>query len=285
MLLSHKYRFWAAGGIAAFLLLTAVPLLLGFLYALLYSLGLVGALAPGFTLRFWAEGFQSWALWHSLGYSLYITLASLLPAFVGGLVLATTLRAYLQKGPGAYLMYLPLVMPALVVALWSMQVLGQTGLVARLGFQWGWFSDMRHFPGYINDDWGLGILFAHWTMALPFFTLLFLGMQDNERLDDLTQVARSLGASPAQAYYRVVLPVLLQKGRPSMLMYGIFLWGAYEIPLLLGQQSPQMISVLITRKVGRYDLAEIPEGYFIAVLYSLLLLGVLFFTKHLSPSK
>ena len=44
--------------------------------------------------------------------------------------------------------------------------------------------------------------------------------------------------------------------------------GAYEIPLLLGQSSPQMISVLILEKLQRFNLGDIPVAYSMAVWYA-----------------
>ena len=49
----------------------------------------------------------------------------------------------------------------------------------------------------------------------------------------------------------------------------VFLFGAYEVPLLLGMQSPRMISVLIAHKFRKFDLADIPQAYVLTVLYAL----------------
>ena len=45
---------------------------------------------------------------------------------------------------------------------------------------------------------------------------------------------------------------------------------AYEIPLLLGRQSPQMFSVLTQRHFGQFDLGQRPEAFTLAVTYLLL---------------
>jgi putative spermidine/putrescine transport system permease protein len=46
--------------------------------------------------------------------------------------------------------------------------------------------------------------------------------------------------------------------------------GTYEIPLLLGRQSPSMLSVLVIRKLQRFNLADIPQAYAISVIYIIL---------------
>ena len=250
-----------------------LPLVLALGYALLYSVGLAGILSEGFTLKHWQKMLPNTEMWRSLGYTLYLTLASLLPATIGALLLSTRLRQMINRGKAGYLIYFPLAIPAIVAAFFALQVLTKTGFFSRILYQIGLISQLNQFPDLVNDQYGFGILFAHWLMATPFLTVMFLGMYDGERLDELRQVSLTLGASRWQSYWKVVIPVLLRKGYPTVVLYGIFIFGAYEIPLLLGRQSPEMISVLATRKVKeRYDLLQLPEGYVIAVVYSLLMI-------------
>ncbi|MBK8555069.1 MAG: hypothetical protein IPL65_04535 [Lewinellaceae bacterium] len=55
-----------------------------------------------------------------------------------------------------------------------------------------------------------------------------------------------------------------------MVLYTIILFGAYEVPLVLGRQHPRMISVLIAQKFGRFDLLALPQAYVLTVMYALL---------------
>ena len=105
-------------------------------------------------------------------------------------------------------------------------------------------------------------------MVLPFFVLLFLNVYKNERIAELSVLAQALGASKIQVSKKVFLPILLQKTWVLIVLYFIFLLGAYEIPLILGQESPQMLSVLIIREIKQYDLTKISEGYVVAVIYT-----------------
>lgn len=255
-----------------FLTFTLTPLFLGLGYAFLYSLGWVGVLAKGFTLEYWRAVLSQSEFWQSLGLTMYLSLLSLIPPVILALYLATRFQGILQKGSLNYFIYFPLAIPAIVVAFFTMQMLAKSGFVSRLVLAVGFIEQLEQFPDLVNDFGGWGIIFAHWLMATPFLTVMFLGMHDSEQLEELKQVAITLGANVRQAYWRVSIPVLLKKAYPTIILYGIFLFGAYEIPLLLGRQSPQMISVLITRKVNRYDLTTIPEGYAMAVIYTLFML-------------
>jgi len=51
--------------------------------------------------------------------------------------------------------------------------------------------------------------------------------------------------------------------------------GSYEVPLLLGRQSPQMISVATLQKIQRYNLYDIPKGFAMSILYVLIIVLVL----------
>jgi len=58
-------------------------------------------------------------------------------------------------------------------------------------------------------------------------------------------------------------------------LYGLFLVGAYEVPLLLGRQSPRMLSVLIAQKFRRFDLLELPQAYVLTCLYAIIVVFIL----------
>jgi putative spermidine/putrescine transport system permease protein len=62
--------------------------------------------------------------------------------------------------------------------------------------------------------------------------------------------------------------MLLKRALPNILLYFIFVFGAFEVPLLLGRTNPETVSVLAVRKLQRFNLLDIPQGYAIAVLYT-----------------
>ena len=150
----------------------------------------------------------------------------------------------------ATLIYLPLAIPAIVAAFYTFQVLSKAGLFI-----------------FIHDTFGVAIIATHVLMAVPFFTILFTNLNASENIDELRNLARTLGGSVYQVESKVAIPILLRKAFPTIVLYFIFILGSYEIPLLLGRQYPQMISVLIIRKLQRFNLLDIPTAYAMAVLY------------------
>ena len=120
----------------------------------------------------------------------------------------------------------------------------------------GLIDRASQFPDLVNDPYAIGIVLAFVTMVLPFFVLLFAQVYKNENIAALGALARSLGAGKGQVLRKVSLPLLLRKTRTLVGLYFVFLLGAYEVPLLLGRESPQMLSVLIIRELRQYDLGR-----------------------------
>jgi len=271
-----------AAGLALFLLLAVAPLLLGLVYALLYSFGIAGLVSEGPTLHYWQLALSDTEFWVSLGYTLYISLSTIALTIVAALGLVLFLKRPLQQGLPGFSLYVPLAFPAIVVAFLVFQLASRSGLLSRIFYSLGLIQSTAAFPELVNDPYAIGIIAAHTFMAVPFFTLYFMNLYDNERIGEFSNVARTLGAGRARRMFHIQIPILLRRAFPTLTLYTIFVMGSYEIPLILGRQSPQMMSVLIIRKLREYSLATIPEAYIAALLYSVIVvvLLVLIFKTH-----
>jgi putative spermidine/putrescine transport system permease protein len=164
-----------------------------------------------------------------------------------------------------------------VAALFVIQLLSGAGFLSRISYQLGLIDSVRGFPGMINDQWGIGIITAMVMLATPFFMIYFQTIYKSERLDELAQLATTLGSKKTATSFKVKIPIILSRAFPTMLLYFIFMLGSYEIPLLLGRESPQMVSVLTIRKLRRFNLLDIPQAYIIAILYILVILSVVIY--------
>jgi len=255
--------------------MTAGPVLAGLVFMLLYSTGLIGLLAHGFTLRYWHDVLDDRQTWITLAYSLTMGLASLAASLVLALALQAALGARLRRGALRGLLFVPLAVPPLVAALLSVEVLGNAGLLARLAHTLGWIDQPGDFPTLLFTPSGIGIVLTHMTLVTPFLLLLLDRLGRNARVADLMQVARTLGASRWQAWRQVCLPVLMRAGMPVLSVYFIALMGAFEVPLLVGAQYPSMVSVLIQRRFSQFDISTRPEAYVLASLYACLAMGLL----------
>lgn len=255
--------------IALFVILILLPLGLSIGYSFLYSIGGVGLLSSGFTLQHWADLFRGEFL-QSMLYSLWIALASAGIALLLALTFLFTLRRHFNSAGMYRLLFLPLTIPPIVVAFVILQLYSGSGIFSRLLFQAGLIDGSQQFPLLVQDPYGIGILLAHVFIAFPFFLLVLLNLYQHEKLDEIERVASSLGADSNTIRFRLQLPILMKGLFPLLILYVIFFMGAYEIPLLLGQSSPQMISVLILEKLQRFNLGDIPVAYSMAVWYAII---------------
>lgn len=273
MLLNNKIlnRF----GIVCFLLLVVLPFAGSLIYAILYSFGLTGILSKGFTATHVSSILHNQEMLFSLLYSFYIAVCSMLISLLLAITGVLFFKTAITKSKWSFFTYLPLALPAIVTAFISLQVFNKTGVISRMAYQTNIISDLSQFPDMVNDKFDIGIIITHVLMATPFFLIFFSNMYEAENGKALSNVARSLRASSVKVAEKIVIPLLLKKGINTILLYFIFVLGSYEIPLILGQQSPQMISVLIVRKMQRYNLMDIPQGYFLSLIYSMVVILLL----------
>ncbi|MCB9267420.1 MAG: ABC transporter permease subunit [Lewinellaceae bacterium] len=259
-------------GLGLFFSLTAIPLLLGIGYALLYSLGLAGILSEGFTLEHWQAVLGSGSFWETMAFSAAVAMVSI--GFAVGLALLLVARwpHAFERGPLSLFIYFPLAIPAIVMAFFIFQMMSKGGVLSRLAYHLGLITGLSEFPDWVNGQYGIGIITAHFLMALPFFLILYTQMYNHEGMKALIDQALTLGATRWQAFRRVAAPVLFRRSFATVVLYFLFVMGSYEVPLLLGSQSRQMISVLAIQKLQRYNLGDIPQAYTISVIYSIVVI-------------
>lgn len=252
-----------------FILFCITPLALSIGYSFLYSIGGVGLLSDGLTIQNWLELFQGEFL-QSILYSLWIALASAGIALSLALTFLFGLYDKLRQ-PSVYkFMFLPLTIPPIVVAFVIFQLYSGSGLFSRILNHVGLISTAQQFPVLVQDPYGIGIILAHVFIAFPFFFLVLLNLYKHEKLEEFQRVALSLGSDISTIRFKVQLPILMKGLFPLLILYIIFFMGAYDIPLILGQSSPLMISPLILEKLQRFNLADIPVAYSMAVLYAVI---------------
>ncbi len=264
-----------------YLLLTLVPLLAAWLYSLAYSLGLRGVLSSGFTLEHWVRllglSGQAGEAWSTLFYSLWLSAASI--GLIIALALPLSALLYFRprtQGLGLWL-YLPMTLPPVVAAFVFYELLSPSGLLSRLAFAAGLSQGIGSFPRLVNDPASLGIIITQVFLLFPFFSLVFAQQASQENMAALQRLSQSLGASKGRFFRSIYAPLILRRKMPLLLLYGVLLLGTYEIPLLLGQNSPRVLSVYIVEQLSRFDLQTIPLGHAMAALYTVLVLALLLY--------
>lgn len=239
-------------------------------YSLLYSLGRIGSLSQGWTFKHWQAAFLVGGLKESLIFSPLIAGVVTLIAVVTSLSVVLISPQLRHRSIVLATLGVPLATPAAVVAVMSYQILNPGGFLSRLCFHAGWITTPSEFPALVNDPWAIGIVIAQSCTAIPLLTLFFLKTWTTARIDRYCQLAQALGACQTRARWRIGLPMLLTRGRQMIILTFLLNLGSYEIPLLLGRQSPQMFSVLTQRRFGQFNLLERPQAFVLATTYVLL---------------
>jgi putative spermidine/putrescine transport system permease protein len=277
--------------LSIFLFFTLLPLVSGLIYAFLYSIGMVGALSNGFTLAHWQAVLSSESFIYSLGLSVLIAAISLSLSIILALFLTILITKHPSNTPihrSSFIVhhfYLPLSIPPIIAAFLTFQFLSNSGIVPRIFYKIGWIANAESFPELINDKFYIGVIITQVLMTFPFLTLLFLNFYKTLNINALIQLSKTLGATDNQIRSRVIVPILLQKSRPNCVLFFIVLMSSYEIPLLLGRQSPMMLSVLIGQKFRKFNLADIPQAYAMTVIYALLVIILVLFLLKIKKSE
>lgn len=271
----HSMRGTAPAGITAkcvkaFLLgAIATPIVWTVFFTILFSLGGIGRLSSGWTFQHWKSAFAEPLAFRSLAFSFLIScivLSTLMVLTLLPLLIRPTLR---NSRVIAIVGIAIMSTPSLVIAQLFSSFFSSGGLLSRLAFRMGLIHAPNEFPAFTNDPWNLGMTIS---ITITFFPLVWFyhsQLWTSARMDRYYQLAISLGASPWQARTKVALPILLRKSRGLWTLIFILIMGSFEIPLLLGRQNPQMISVATQQLVTKFDMSTKPQAFVLATLYLL----------------
>ncbi|MBI2422805.1 MAG: iron ABC transporter permease [Candidatus Hydrogenedentes bacterium] len=234
------------------------------------------------SLRLLVDALRGWdwaAITEGAGYAairntLFISLASVLLAALVGVPMAYFLTHYSFPGRGllAALAYLPFTLPPLVGVLSFYYIIGRDGFIPRfLEHALGW----EHVA--IPGPWAILLVHTYsfyvffYSMAGPAFETL-----DRSQIE----AARTLGASRARIWLRVILPAL----RPALLGASLLTFmtstASFSAPYFFGQDFP-MLSVQIFNERSQYN--NDAALSLTLVLAAISLLGVALFrgrTRH-----
>lgn len=213
--------------------------------------------------------------YNSLLLTLYISLTSTLLAVVLAIALALILR---QRFAGSrfvtFIFQLPLPVPHLVAAAGFVLLLTQSGLFSRFAYHLGWLEAPNEFPALVFDRWQIATILVYVWKEIPFIGLVVLAVLKGIG-HEYEEVAQTLGASGWQRFRYVLLPLILPGVLVTSIIVFAFVFGSFEIPLLLGRRYPNVLPVTAYRAYVDPDLNQRPEamamGLIITVIVVLLL--------------
>ena len=206
----------------------------------------------------------------ALGLTLALATTATVISSVAGVALALALRDLARRRPVFNaLLQVPLAVPHLAMAVALINVIAPSGLLARLCYAAGLIGGPADFPALINDRFGIGIIIAYVLKETPFVAIMTLALLLRVG-DEYEQVARSLGASAWQRLRYVTLPLVAPAAVSSALVVFAFIFGAFEVPFILGRPYPALLSVVAQRRYLSLNLADRPDAIALAVIIALI---------------
>jgi putative spermidine/putrescine transport system permease protein len=267
--------------------LTIVVILLGasLIYAIAKSLGIINAIGQNeISFQAYRETLHlNSEFWISLGFSLWVSIASTLISSTLALILAVWLSER-QANTDTLALNWNLAFPHLVWSVALLFFLSQSGLFARWAAWLGLITIPAEFPVLVRDRFGIGIILSYIGKEIPFLTIIILSVLRSQPVG-YDVVAENLGASRWQRLRYVTIPQVLPALMAGALLVFGFIFSSYEVPALLGVGYPRALPVLALRFFLDPDLRARSEGMVISLIITLIVIVVAFISLRIGERK
>jgi len=260
--------------------LVAAPVVVGGLYSLAATFGLIGAGADGFGLTRMSRVLRDSDTWRSIGWTLATALVATALATIAALMLGVVLR---RSRIARTLVAVPLAVPHAAAALAMLLLLGQSGFLSRLAFAVGAVSQPTAFPALVYDRAGFGLVIAFAWKEFPFLALTAWAVLDSMG-EELYEVAQTHGANAQSIFRRITWPLLWRGVAPAVVAVFAFLIGQYEMAVVLAPSDPLPLSMLTFERTLDPDLQRRGEAHLLGLIALLLSAGLVLIHERLRAS-
>jgi putative spermidine/putrescine transport system permease protein len=138
---------------------------------------------------------------------------------------------------------------------------------------------MNEFPNVLYSGWGIGMILAYTLKGTPFAMLLVMALLVRFDVRQI-QTAAMLGASGLRIFTRIVLPRLAPAIHTGFIILFLYSFGAFDIPYLLSESRPGMLSIRVYNLYFRHDLARRPEAMAIlTIMFGFAVLFIIAYSK------
>lgn len=263
-------------------LLKLSPLLVPLVVLFVGGLALAVAQSLGYLLPFPLDGgrFDAYRnLWQphffkSAGLSLGVAFAAAMSAVWIGAVIASVIWRLPDRLQRASIVYkVPLILPHIAVAFIVLLFWSRSGIFSAAAYHAGLIERIDQFPAVLFSGNGLGMIAAYAYKEIPFAILMAYAAL--KRLDQrVVFAARMLGGGEVMIFFRIIVPHLSRTLHTVFIILFLYAFGAFDIPFLLGESSPGMLSIEAYNLYFRRELADRPTA--MAVLTCMFLFSLVF---------
>jgi len=228
-----------------------------------------GAYIKQFTLGNYARALGDPFYWKILRNTFWYSLVTTVITLVLGYPLAYHIARVSRRWRGLLLILLisPLLVSVIVRSFGWMIILGRVGLINQ-------FVKSRGGPELHLMYNAFGIIVGLVHVYLPFMALSIAGSLQNIS-PDLERAARSLGASPWRAFWRITWPLSLPGVFAGTLLVFVLAVSSYVIPILLGANNVLVMPMIIVQML--LDAFNWPLGSALAMVLFGLTAALLWF--------
>lgn len=247
----------------------------GVVLALVQSLGMMSPvpLEQGYGDAYVSLFSSPW-LYEMFGFSLYVALVSALMATAGGTLIACGIWAMPVVFRRMSVIYkMTLILPHIAIGFIILIFFSQTGVLASLAHCIGLITEPEEFPNLLYGGNGLGLIAAYIYKEMPFAILMVLGPLagfDHR----LVTCARMLGATRSRIVFRIILPHIAPAVHSVFIILFLYAFGAFDIPYILGNSKPAMLSIEVYNLYFKRDLINRPMA--LAMLMLMFFFSILF---------
>ena len=200
-----------------------------------------------------------------LSFSIAVSLTATICAVTIGSLISFHLANYGKSKLKYGILNIVLVLPHLGFAYIIYLFFSDTGFLFRLLALIGITSEFI----LINDKMGIGIILNYILKEVPFVILYLLATNKNEVADHVF-AAKDLGASYFEIFRKIYLPLnSIQIMSISVVIFA-FVLGNYEVPFLLGANSPQFLSVSALENFQSIDAEQNIASYLKVIIIFLI---------------
>jgi len=187
---------------------------------------------------------DTWFL-QSVLFSLYISFAASLISVILGTILSYLIWKLPDRQHGWTIIYkIPLILPHIAVGFIAIILLSKTGVLASICYHLGFINSFVEFPQLLYTAYGIDLISAYIYKETPFVMIMVYAILS--RFDKrYIETAAMFGASSIRIFFSLILPFILPVINTTFIILFVFTFGGFDLPFVLGDSYPGMLSVRI----------------------------------------
>lgn len=250
-------------------LIVILTIVLGGLFkSLLISFGYFKEIGmTEFTFEYYKKVLTDKTFIESLLFTLKFSFVSSFLAVIIGAVLAYSIF-FFDKTREFYL-NLPVIIPHMLVVVFLLNFLSNTGLVSRILFQIGLIEEPTQMIQLFYNKNSIGIILVYILKGAPFAGLVILQILKSMSINKF-YAARNLGAGVFSEIKYIIWPNIKNSMTKIFLILFSFSFSSYEVPFLIGPTKPRALAVKSYIDFTKNDFIYKPAAIVINIIIGLI---------------